>query len=299
MIPDVQSIHELPVLHPVVYLLTMASTLFYATASLLQHHEARRQPAALSLHPALLKGLIRRPLWLLGTAADIAGFVAQAAALSRGSIIIVEAIKTSGIVVTLGLGALVGTRIRADQWPRITVVVFGLFVFLVLAHPDSGRRSPTILSWVAVTVVTVTVAGSGLRMARNHTGGPRSLGLGVATGAIWAVTAALLKQILNQNQTHRWALLTQPALWAFVAVALVGFVINQSAFQAGELVWSLPALTIVEPILASLYGIILFKETIHIGTIYRTFALIAGATAALIAAGSLALNLDRKPAHAD
>ena len=276
----------------------MLSTLFYATASLLQHHEARRQPITLSLHLALLKRLARRPIWMLGTVADIGGFTAQAAALSNGSVIAVEAVKTSGIVVTLGLGALLGTRIHGHQWPRIVLVVSGLYVFVLLARPDPGNRSPTILNWVAVTAVTIIVAAGGLIMTRNHAGGPRSLGLGVATSTLWACTAALLKQILDLRNTHHWGLVAQPALWAFIAVALFGFVINQSAFQSGELIWSLPALTVIEPILAALYGTILFHEPIHTGSIIRTSALTLAAAAALIGAGSLALNLNHKPAQA-
>ena len=48
-----------------------------------------------------------------------------------------------------------------------------------------------------------------------------------------------------------------------LAVAcIVGLLLNQSAFQAGELRWSLPVLTVLEPIVAIIIGQVLFGEHI-------------------------------------
>ncbi len=43
---------------------------------------------------------------------------------------------------------------------------------------------------------------------------------------------------------------------------MVGLLLNQSAFQAGHLAASLPALAVTNPVLSSIIGITLFGETL-------------------------------------
>jgi Na+/H+ antiporter NhaA len=49
--------------------------------------------------------------------------------------------------------------------------------------------------------------------------------------------------------------------------AIAALVLSQSAFQATELRWSLPTLTIVEPLVAILIGQLLFAEHISLGAL--------------------------------
>ena len=49
--------------------------------------------------------------------------------------------------------------------------------------------------------------------------------------------------------------------------AIAALVLSQSAFQAAELRWSLPTLTIVEPLVAILIGQVLFGEHISLNAL--------------------------------
>jgi len=59
-----------------------------------------------------------------------------------------------------------------------------------------------------------------------------------------------------------WGVFTHWQPYVLVAVGVVGFLLNQSAFQAGHLAASLPAMAITDPVVGSLIGVTLFGESI-------------------------------------
>jgi hypothetical protein len=76
------------------------------------------------------------------------------------------------------------------------------------------------------------------------------------------VTGALTESaghLLNHGLLH---LLTSWVPYALLVAAVSGIVLNQSAFQAGELHWSLPVTTILEPLVAIAIGELMFNEHI-------------------------------------
>ena len=74
-------------------------------------------PAEFAARPGLLVRVIRQPIWLLGVAAEIAGFVFQLIALRHGSLVVVQPLLTTSLLFTI---ALVGTWTRqgvtASEW---------------------------------------------------------------------------------------------------------------------------------------------------------------------------------------
>src|SRR5439155_14298517 len=55
-------------------------------------------------------------------------------------------------------------------------------------------------------------------------------------------------------------LVTSWQLYLLLAVSGIGLLVNQSAFQAGHVGASLPAIATVNPVLASVFGLTLFDE---------------------------------------
>jgi EamA domain-containing membrane protein RarD len=51
--------------------------------------------------------------------------------------------------------------------------------------------------------------------------------------------------------------------WALIVCSIMGLILNQSAFQAGHVAASLPAISVVNPVLACTFGVTLFGE--HFG----------------------------------
>src|ERR1700733_9187003 len=71
---------------PWVVLASLAAACCYAIAAAAQQSAARDEAADLALRPALLAALARRPRWLLGNLASVAGFAFQFLALRRGAL---------------------------------------------------------------------------------------------------------------------------------------------------------------------------------------------------------------------
>jgi hypothetical protein len=98
-------------------------------------------------------------------------------------------------------------------------------------------------------------------VARDHPGATAAALLGIATGIAHAGTATLTKACTNLL-THSPA--TQVTSWQLCAVLAAGAVdllLNQLSFQAGPLAVRLPAMTVVNPRLSVLLGVVVYDET--------------------------------------
>ncbi|HUL99520.1 MAG TPA: DMT family transporter, partial [Mycobacterium sp.] len=60
-----------------------------------------------------------------------------------------------------------------------------------------------------------------------------------------------------------WALLRTPELYAWALVAIAGTAFQQSSFRAGTMTASLPTMTVAEPVVASVLGIVVLGETLN------------------------------------
>jgi len=88
----------------VAILLGGLTSTMYALATTLQALEARRTPGATALRASLIETLVRRKLWLLGTACGLLAWPIQAVALSLASVAIVQPALGLGLIVLLVLG---------------------------------------------------------------------------------------------------------------------------------------------------------------------------------------------------
>ena len=110
--------------------------------------------------------------------------------------------------------------------------------------------------------------------------------LAVVSGALWGVFAVLTKGVVDRLDDGLWALLRTPELYAWVLVAIAGTAWQQSSFRAGALTASLPTMTVVEPVVGSVLGIVVLGETLRPGdagwlTLIVAVAVMVVATAAL------------------
>ncbi|HZP30318.1 MAG TPA: DMT family transporter [Acidimicrobiia bacterium] len=243
-------------------LLAVAGGFTYALAAVIQQRVAAEQPPELSMSPRLLVALFRRPLWLLGSLLDVVAYGFEAAALGVGSVVLVGPLLVSGLLFAIPL-ANFGTDVRVTSREMVpaAMVTVGLAVFVGVTSPGGGESQASTTGWVlagafvGAVVVALTLAA---RFARS--GGATALLLGLATGTLYGLTAVLTKSTVDlfgdgvlQTFTH-W----QP--WALIVCSTAGLLLNQSAFQAGHVAASLPAISVVNPVLACVFGVTLFSE---------------------------------------
>ena len=243
----------------------LGSAFLYALAAVFQQRAAVAEPLEHSLRLRLLFNLLRRPLWLAGLACDVGAFVLQFYALDHGSLVLVQPLLVSGLLFALPLGALLShERMRRSDWIGAALVVIGLSVFLIVAQPDRGSADAAPKVWLML-VVTILFTVSVLVFAAQHTKGSRRAGfLAAAAGTMYGLTAALTKacgHLLDEGLKH---LFTSWKPYALTAGGISGTLIDQSAYQAGPLNWSLPIVTVTDPVVSIAIGAFVFGEGINV-----------------------------------
>jgi drug/metabolite transporter (DMT)-like permease len=91
-----------------------------------------------------------------------------------------------------------------------------------------------------------------------------------------------------------WAVLTAPELYVWAAVGVAATAWQQSSFRAGSLAASLPTMTVVEPLVASVLGVLVLGETLRPGD--RGWALLVAAIAAMVVATVALARSEATPA---
>jgi drug/metabolite transporter (DMT)-like permease len=232
----------------------------YALSSVLQQRAASEEHQDRSLRLNLLLVLVRRRRWLLGMAAAVAGYGMQFIALRKGSLALVQPIFVTGLVMALAGSALAQhRRLSRRDWLANAQILGGIALYIAAAQPGPGQPRGSTLGWVLVAVVSAAAVAT-LVVVSHASPQHRSLALGAATGIVFGTTSAI-----TERTSHRLGISLGHALgdwspYALVVISIGGLLLNQSAFQAGDLKWSLPAITVLEPLVAILIGQTLFHE---------------------------------------
>ncbi len=217
----------------------------------------------------LLARLMRNRIWLLGVAFDGLAYALQFVALGHGSLVLVQPLLVSGLLFALPLGAwLAGGRMTGRDWWGAAALVVGLSAFLITASPSKGHAEVAERGWIALFLVT-GVAIAGLVMVALGPGrgnNRRRAALLAGAAAInYSVTAALTKAAAHLLSLGVLKLVESWELYVLIGGGVLGMLMAQSAFQAGDLDASLPVLTVVDPVVSILIGAFLFGETVRSG----------------------------------
>lgn len=246
------------------YVFALSAGLCYAIASVFQHQVAAAAPSDMSLRPRLLLEVVKHPVWLAGIGLDVGAYFLEALALANGSIVLVQTLLVSGLLFALPLSAIGrSTKPGRSDWVAAAAVAIGIAVFLGVGDPGDGHYRATTLDWVLTFGICGAIVVAMVIATRKAPPHYRALGLAVATGACYACTAALTKQVVTIIDYHGVdGLFTRWPVYALGFFSILGLLLNQSAFNAGHLAASLPALAVTNPLISSILGVALFDETL-------------------------------------
>ena len=244
-------------------LCALGSSLLYALASVLQHRGAAAQPDERSLTVGLMVRLLRDPVWVLGLACDGGGFALQFIALGHGPIVVVQTLLVCGLLFALPIGAAwAGRRLTRVDWVGAILVVAGLAVFLAVGNPAAGRNDAHPLVWAALLLSVTAAAGVLTAFGSRPEPRRRAVLLAAAAGVVYGASAALAKTTFHLLDRGLGPLVTHWQPYVLVVFGAAGMILSQSAFQAGALDFSLPTLTVADPVASIAIGACVFHEAI-------------------------------------
>jgi hypothetical protein len=166
-------------------LLALAASCCTATASVCQRLGAKNNEVT-GFDVWLVFRLARRPVWLLGIASMILGFVFQISALRYGPLALVQPILALELLFVFAYMTVIGRRVKVKQrdWLAAVAMSAGIGLFLRLASPSGGRlHAPGSWWWLTglvtfgIVLLALAVAfGPGNRPGTSRTRRPALLG---------------------------------------------------------------------------------------------------------------------------
>jgi drug/metabolite transporter (DMT)-like permease len=277
----------------VTFLLAVIAALVFGAGVAFQQRAAVTVPKEYAGKPGLLLRLVRNPFWLLGLLGDVGGFALQTAALRRGSLVVVQPIMTTSIVFTLWLTAAWSRQaITRTQWGAIALVLIGLSLFLIVASPpDQAKAVADTTGWVLCGLWVASIAVVAIVVGLRHQGAARAAYLGVAAGMSDAFMAVLVKAFASSFNRGLPGIFLTWTPYAVVVTGITALLLIQTAYQAGHPTISLPIITVIDPLVASLIGVTLFGERVLLGGVRAPMIAVA---AIIMLAGLLVLSRNER-----
>ncbi len=208
-----------------------------------------------------LTSLLTRPSWVAGTLMLGLAIVCQLAALSVAPLILVQPLGATALVLTTVLNARV-TRHKPTRQSLIAIAacVGGIFIFVTIAaffateHVVTERELLIILGILAVVVIVFGVFWVLVRRKAQ------ALFYIMAAGVIYGFVATLAKVVISRAQAGNFEWLTLLCLVALLAAVAVGAYFVQTAYSVGPPNLVIAGLTVIDPIVAVLIGLLVLGE---------------------------------------
>lgn len=249
-------------------LVATCSATGFALSTSLQHVAAGNTPHTTQGTHRLLAHLARRPWWVLGQVIAVVAFALHALALHLGTLVVVQPVVVSGIVLAVPLRAALERRLPSrSELGTVSLTAAGLALFLLAAQPTAGHAPTSLWLSGALTVLggaAAVVAAWGA--SRCRTGERAALWFGVASGVLFGLVASLVKLTTTLSGaaagsgSHPFAFLGLWSTWAVLVTGLSGVALNQRAYRAARLSASMPVLNIVDVAVAVAFGVAVFGE---------------------------------------
>ncbi|MGV9193109.1 DMT family transporter [Microbacterium sp. MC2] len=208
-----------------------------------------------------LVNLLRRPSWVIGTVMLGLAIVCQLSALSFAPLILVQPVGAISLVITTLLNARIsGHKPTGRSLTAIALCVGGILIFVTIAalyateEPVTDGQLTTIL--IILAAVTVLLTGAWLWLRHRMT----ALFYIVAAGIMYGFVATLAKVVISRIQSGDFEWLTLLCLLGLLAGTGVGAYFVQSAYASGPPDLVIAGLTVIDPIVAILIGLVVLQE---------------------------------------
>ena len=255
--------------------LSLLTALLYAISNILEMLEAEKVPDEYAMKPALLVRLVQRPRWLLGLLADFGGYLCHAIALGLATVVFVEPILATGILMSLFIGSrFVHRPVYAADWVAAIILSGGLALFLYEVSPTGGLQIGRTRDWVIAGPAAIVAIVVCMTLGRATRGAARAALLGVAAGIAFGVSALLTKALVHYLGDGIFVWVTHWEPYALAVAAIGGVIVAQSALQTGALGAAVGATESMSVISGSLFGLFLLDERVGAHGVFEVTALV-------------------------
>lgn len=246
--------------------LSLGAALFLAMGFVVQQHAAAEEPPSERLSFRLLVKLVQRPLWLAGVGSQVVGQVLGAAALGSGPLGLVEPVMAANLLFALPLSSIWSRRrLGVREWAGAAALLAGLALFIGVGDPHGGSTAHLPWpNWVLSGGTVVLLVGLVVAVGRRRPAVQQATILAVGAGMLYGLQDALTQRTMAVLGHGVLAMVVSWPAFTLVAVAVVGMLLAQSAFEAAPLSASLPAITAVEPITGIAFGIGVYREYLNL-----------------------------------
>lgn len=244
--------------------LAATAALCSAAGDLLQRRSARREDSDATGPLRLLVTLARAPWWTVGVLVGLLGLGLHIIALAVGELAVVQPVLIAELpLAVLGSACFFRQRLTGRDWTAIGMLAGGLSLFVFSMAPSGGERLTVPAPiWAAGLAIVITLmcglAVSGWRARDELRGALLSTSAGIGyglTGVFFATAGDAFEAGGLPRAVDAWQ------SWAAVLTGSASFSLLQNALAAADLVTVTPGLTLANPIVAVLWGLVVFGET--------------------------------------
>src|SRR5262249_33469034 len=138
--------------------------------------------------------ILSKPVWLAGLGCQALGFVAEALALDKGELFLVQPIVSLQVVFALPLGIwITNQRVGRREWLGAGAVLIGLGVFLGVSDPSAGRATVPTAVWIAAALGVAALVAVVALVGWRRPPAEKAALFSIAAGILFGFQAAAMK----------------------------------------------------------------------------------------------------------
>ena len=272
--------------------LALIAAFLFALAAALQQKGSLNLPTISLAHPMSLVRLVGEKVWLLGTLALFAGYLFQAGALDRGRLSIIQPLLVTTVVFALPLGYLLTKQhVGRREVVGAVVIIIGLGLFVYFGDPAGGNENASNTQW-AITIGLLSLV-SVLLLVFGGAGGlsMKAAVYGTIAGILFGLSSALTKPTLDFLHESAGTMLSHWECYALAVAGVLGFLLQQVSLGTGRLAPSVATVSVANPLVGILIGILLLDERLS-RPLWHVVVAFVGLGLALV--GAVVISLARE-----